>query len=1155
MRIEKLDIKAFGKFKNKELVFEDAHEGLYVVYGPNEAGKSTALRALMAWLFGIEERTRYAFDISYDRLRVGGRLRFDNGDVYEFIRRKGRRGTVLNYEDEVIEFDPQSRIGFSEDEYRLLFVMDLEELRYGAKRLLSGETNLGVTLSEAAGGSVKEYLNELMQASARIFKKQGRKQQLNVLLEELKNTESLLKEKTFALSVATDLSKEVDGIKIDIERLNKEIRIKNHEKIRLQKVKRVRRDVRIKRELMGRIENLTKFSRFSLDTPERIRNILDAFRDISKRQKELEERRDVLNKKINSIEVEQDVLKHQAEILGLYSKTSEIRTLLKEIPELEKRAVALEANVKAIGLQIGYEDGDIHGLYERLKPHAVNLRELRRDIQDVIELKRDLEKLEKEYEDLLAEKQEVERALPDFKDRAMELKAYVEEARPLKKREQELGALKKALSDKQIELLQRLRQARRFKGSLSDLKDLVLPTRAKITEFIQLFNDVVRELSQLKKQKDKLNREIEELKEKKEKIEKKVKNVDEKKLEEVRGIRDQQWEVLKNLIIDVIEGDLSDQKILKVHREVHRHEELQRDVDVIADILIKYAMDIQKIKGIDELIDSKKREIEEVDQAIEIQNDRFNKIDVQWMMLWNLIPIVELGKPQEMLEWVDEIEGIQEDYIKLMGDRQKVEIEEQKIKAYKNNLFVVLSGVEKVNQNMSLEQLIKIADGIIKRMVNRDLTLSRLEKEIKRKEKEIKRLRVRYRELVIRIKEDTNWIGLDWGEEIGEKALKIIELIEEFIAKVEDLIELRDQITLQKAKVEEFVDATRRIADLDGNGMIVKESAILLVEDLFKRLKEAQAGLQKQRTLKKELDEIENELWEVKVRLEKVKKELEALMHETGAKEVDKLEEIALKIEEYQDVRERLLEVENRILEEGDEKEIEALVRDFEELTDEEIQTRMEEIERDLSNMDKQRIELERKKARLEERLYGSDRSSEILGLRAKIAAYKEEVKSLVRRYLMLEAQIELINAGIRLYKQKAQDPVLGISSKIFSGLTGGRFIRIRAGYEDPQNIEIVRKDNEVLYIDALSEGTKDQLFMAIRLGSMLYQLNNLQERLPLIMDDVLVRFDDERSFAALKELGEISKKTQVILFTHHKRIAEMATEMENQDVFVLNLE
>ncbi|MFN9913557.1 MAG: AAA family ATPase, partial [Pirellulaceae bacterium] len=53
MRIRQLDLIAFGHFTNRSIDLSQGNLGLHMIYGPNEAGKSTSLRALTAFLFGF----------------------------------------------------------------------------------------------------------------------------------------------------------------------------------------------------------------------------------------------------------------------------------------------------------------------------------------------------------------------------------------------------------------------------------------------------------------------------------------------------------------------------------------------------------------------------------------------------------------------------------------------------------------------------------------------------------------------------------------------------------------------------------------------------------------------------------------------------------------------------------------------------------------------------------------------------------------------------------------------------------------------------------------------------------------------------------------------------------------------------------------------
>ena len=75
---------------------------------------------------------------------------------------------------------------------------------------------------------------------------------------------------------------------------------------------------------------------------------------------------------------------------------------------------------------------------------------------------------------------------------------------------------------------------------------------------------------------------------------------------------------------------------------------------------------------------------------------------------------------------------------------------------------------------------------------------------------------------------------------------------------------------------------------------------------------------------------------------------------------------------------------------------------------------------------------------------------------------------------------------------------------------------------------------------------------LALRLAS-LEQYLEKNEPLPFIVDDILLRFDDDRALATLKVLADLSRKTQVLFFTHHRHLVELADnakELENRVCF-----
>jgi len=85
-----------------------------------------------------------------------------------------------------------------------------------------------------------------------------------------------------------------------------------------------------------------------------------------------------------------------------------------------------------------------------------------------------------------------------------------------------------------------------------------------------------------------------------------------------------------------------------------------------------------------------------------------------------------------------------------------------------------------------------------------------------------------------------------------------------------------------------------------------------------------------------------------------------------------------------------------------------------------------------------------------------------------------------------------------------------------------------------------VRPTGKIVPLAGMSDGTLDQLYLALRIASLEHYFA-AHEPVPFIVDDVLLNFDDERAAAALTALNAVSGKTQIIFFTHHRRLVELA--------------
>jgi uncharacterized protein YhaN len=151
-------------------------------------------------------------------------------------------------------------------------------------------------------------------------------------------------------------------------------------------------------------------------------------------------------------------------------------------------------------------------------------------------------------------------------------------------------------------------------------------------------------------------------------------------------------------------------------------------------------------------------------------------------------------------------------------------------------------------------------------------------------------------------------------------------------------------------------------------------------------------------------------------------------------------------------------------------------------------------------------------------------------------------LESEARQYARLRLAAAVLREGIDRYRQKNQGPVLERAKGLFRQLTLGSFDGLRIDFDEhgEQILAGVRCGGQTVLPHGMSDGTCDQLYLALRLASLETWLEH-NRPMPFIVDDILPRFDDQRAEATLKVLAELSRATQVIFFTHHAHLVALA--------------
>jgi uncharacterized protein YhaN len=203
---------------------------------------------------------------------------------------------------------------------------------------------------------------------------------------------------------------------------------------------------------------------------------------------------------------------------------------------------------------------------------------------------------------------------------------------------------------------------------------------------------------------------------------------------------------------------------------------------------------------------------------------------------------------------------------------------------------------------------------------------------------------------------------------------------------------------------------------------------------------------------------------------------------------------------------------------------------------------RLAELEQELESLDQEIAELNQAIGSKEAGLALLELPSSAVALAEDVQSELSNVRGLTRRYVEVRLSLALLTQEVERYRARHQGPVLSRASALFPRLTLGRYTGLDVEYDERDEAVLccVRNDGKTVRVGGLSDGTRDQLYLALRVASV-ERFLEVNPPLPLILDDAFIHFDDARAEAALALLGELCARTQVLFFTHHARMVELA--------------
>jgi uncharacterized protein YhaN len=1158
MRIDRLDLTAYGPFTDKSLNLSEGSPGLHLIYGDNEAGKSTSLRALIAWLFGIRSNKKDNYLHSSPQLRIGGKLRLSSGENIEFVRRRGTKGTLLKPGTDATLDDsillPYLPSGIDENLFTKLYGIDHGRLVAGGQELLDQSGDIGQALFSAAVGtaSLREILSELQNGAEELFKSRSSKKIVNQAISKFKESQKLIKDSSLPVAEWKRLQKELADTLLIIKQVEDSINERSKEKSRLDRLNRVKVALVERRGVMARIEESGDVLLLPEDFEEKHKNARDNLLNTTETKAKAEAKLSRLKEESATLNVNDELLDNEEAILAIYKELGAVEKTIKDRPlqDGKRRLLRNEAEqlLKSVRCDLSIDDSDqlrsltnnkkwISGLAQKhgiLNQKKENAEATLRDVEDELEtIKKDLAGLSHSNLDL------------------SELKAAVAATRKAGDLEQRLTDSQKRASEEEAACESEFSRLGRFNGTIEALSKIAMP----VSETLDRYERQLDELTENFRDYDRRQKEHEEDQKQAEQdlkallLTSDVPTISE--LEGERSVRNTGWNLIKRKYIEEIDVE---KDIVEFASDSDLPTFYEQKVDVadnVSDRMRLAADQVVKRENFEAKIVNLKSRHNDITEEVRKANVEKEVYQNEWHSIWDPLG-VDPGFPREMKQWllrVDKLLANVQTAKTVFGDAKKLA---EDCKTLKESVSLQISKFDDSIdlEEMSLEAMINLCEHRVEQEEAAFEQKRQLEHSLANTEIRIKRTCDDLKSIE---KDQANWIQ-EWGQAIDglglksdvhpEQATETFDQLLTFFDKFDKSEELRKRIHGMDEVTEKFEKKVFEFADGIGfkrDSHEANATAAQLNRDL-NVAREARASLKK---IEKQEKEVAEEIEYSDITIRTAQEQLASLRGQAGIETDEALESAGENSRKMRDMQKEIHTLEQELTRNGDGLSIQELEKEADESDVDSIEGELERVSSELKELQTNRDTCRDQRQTLENEIKAKDGSSA-----AAIASEEAEQQlatmiSGAEQYLRLQIAALILEQRIEDYRKKNQTPVLGRAGELFAKLTLGSYANLRDELDkDGKPILLGVRPNDIeVSVDGMSDGTRDQLFLSLRIATLEQHLLK-GEPMPFIVDDILIGFDDNRTRVCLEILAELSVSTQVLLFTHHRRVLELADKL-----------
>ena len=688
MRLARLDLLRYGRFTDASIELPRAERDIHIVFGPNEAGKTTSLTAIEDMLFGIPERSPYNFLHSYEAMRVGAVLE-NGGDCFEFQRRKTRRDMILGPDGDPLPGDERLLTPFLGGADRVyfdrMFNLSHGRLAEGGKAIIEAKDDVGQMLFAAGTGlaDLRERLKQLEEEADRLWAPRKSARLYYEAQARLEEAQTRQREHSLTVSAWRTARKTLSDAEKTLQERREEHEETSTEIKKLVRIRHVHGAIRQRRELTQKIATLGDVIVLAEDAIEQLGQAEQQEAKIRAQVDILAPQLEEARQALEGITFDEALVRRADEIMQLNEQRIAVRSEREDLPKRRgEYRLELEALAR-LAAEIGWDFEEPSELIERIPPRS-NVEPVRRLLARHGELAVELRGVRKALEESQAALQDKTERLEEIGEATdvSGLAAVLNVVRDIGDVAGRIRTAQGQVAEISGGIEKKLRSMKPVLPAGTDIEALAVPPRDTVIEH----RDDVRNWAQRQGEtKQRLTEARNDLERDQKALERRVRDegvVGPGAVEEARGYRDMLWDLVKARYIACSEIPAEEaQAYAEVLEDLPASlEGAVEQADSIADRRFDKAQAAGELAVLAHNIAGHETRIGQLEADESALKAEGEQLDQTWHALWAEVPI-EVLAPDVMLAWLEALEdvvtliGRERDVQRQLGDSRREEQE------------------------------------------------------------------------------------------------------------------------------------------------------------------------------------------------------------------------------------------------------------------------------------------------------------------------------------------------------------------------------------------------------------------------------------------------------------------------------------------------